>query len=65
MILQTVQKNNNQTSTSKQEQKLESKKGIVKNSIRICVECGSQAVKINNLGLYCKDCNSFFKLEAN
>ena len=42
-----------------------SKKDIINDAIRICVKCGNTIVKKNNLGLYCKDCDSFFKWEKN
>ena len=62
--MQTVQKNNNQKTIQERDNEPELKKVIVNHLIRICVKCGSHTVKINNLGLYCKDCNSNFKMEA-
>ena len=41
----------------------EMKKEIVNNAVRICLECGSLAVKIDNYGIFCKDCNSQFPIE--
>ena len=41
----------------------ESNKKTVNNAIRICVNCGNIAVKIQNHGIFCKDCGSFFDLE--
>lgn len=41
----------------------EMKKEIVNNAIRICIECGSRTVVIDNFGMYCKDCNSKFRIE--
>jgi len=31
--------------------------------VRICVNCGSIAVHIENYGVFCKDCGSFFEVE--
>ena len=42
-------------------EKQSGKKDIVNNAIRICIKCGNTIVKKNNLGLYCKGCDSFFK----
>ena len=41
----------------------EMKKEIVNNAIRICIECGNRSVVIDNYGIYCKDCNSKFRIE--
>jgi len=46
-----------------QENQLELKKKTVNKAIRICVNCGSIAVHIENYGIFCKDCGSFFDLE--
>ena len=43
--------------------KFETKKWIVNNAIRICVECGSLSVLIDNHNIFCKDCNSQFKIK--
>ena len=43
----------------------ESNKKIVNNAIRICVNCGNIAIKIQNQGIFCKDCGSFFDVEKN
>jgi hypothetical protein len=40
----------------------EIKKEIVNHAVRICIECGSRSVVIDNYGLYCKDCNSKFRI---
>jgi hypothetical protein len=40
-----------------------SKRVIVNQAIRICVNCGNIAVKIENHEIFCKDCESFFDLE--
>ncbi len=48
-----------------QDDKLESNKKTVNNAIRICVECGNLAIKIQNHGIFCKDCGSFFDVEKN
>ena len=44
---------------------LESNKKVVNKAIRICVNCGNIAIKIQNHGIYCKDCGSFFDVEKN
>ena len=44
-------------------EKFETKKDIVNNAIRICVECGSLAVLIDNRNIFCKDCDSKFEIE--
>ncbi len=41
----------------------ETKKQAVNNAIKICIECGSRAVQIDNYGIYCKDCNSTFRIK--
>ncbi len=41
----------------------ESNKKTVNNAIRICVDCGNIAVKIQNHGIFCKDCGMFFDVE--
>ena len=41
----------------------ETKREIVNRAIRICIECGNRAVLIDNYGIFCKDCNSQFKIE--
>ena len=46
-----------------QDNQLESKKKTVNNAVRICVNCGNIAVKIQNQGIFCKDCGSFFDVE--
>ena len=43
--------------------KLKSNKKIVNQSIRICINCGNVAVKIQNHSIFCKDCGSFFDME--
>lgn len=45
-------------------EKFETKKEIVNSAIRICIECGSLAVLIDNYHIFCKDCNSKFQMEA-
>lgn len=42
---------------------LELKKKTVNRAIRICVNCGNTAVHIQNYGVFCKDCGSFFDVE--
>ena len=46
-----------------QDEHLELNKRTVNNAIRICVNCGNIAVKIQNHGIFCKDCGSFFDME--
>lgn len=48
-----------------QDNPFESNKKTVNNAIRICVRCGNIAVKIQNQGIFCKDCGSFFDVEKN
>jgi len=48
-----------------QDDKLESNKKTVNDAIRICVNCGNIAIKIQNHGIFCKDCGSFFDMEKN
>jgi hypothetical protein len=48
---------------SKSQNEFETKKKIVNDSIRICIECGSVSVKIENFGIYCKECGKRFKIE--
>lgn len=50
-----------QTQHSQQNQ-LELKKKTVNKAIKICVNCGSIAVSIENYGVFCKDCGSSFEL---
>ena len=38
------------------------KKQAVNNAIRICVNCGSISVQIENKGIFCKDCGTFFQV---
>ena len=42
----------------------ESNKKTVNNAIRICVNCGNISVKIENHGIFCKDCGIFFDVEV-
>jgi hypothetical protein len=49
METQAIQSNN-----------LEVKKGTVNKAIRICVNCGSISVRIENYGIFCKECGVFF-----
>lgn len=41
----------------------EEKKQTVNKSIRICVDCGSISVQIENYGIFCKDCGKFFEVK--
>ncbi|NIM26043.1 MAG: hypothetical protein GTN35_01350 [Nitrososphaeria archaeon] len=42
---------------------LEEKKQTVNNAIRICVDCGSISVQIENYGVFCKECGTFFNVK--
>jgi len=42
---------------------LELNRITVNRAIRICINCGNTAVHIQNYGVFCKDCGSFFDLE--
>jgi hypothetical protein len=47
-----------------QDSQSESNKKTVNNAIRICVNCGNIAVKIQNRGIFCKECDTFFDVEV-
>ena len=42
---------------------LELKKQTVNKAIRICVDCGSVSVRIENYGIFCKECGVFFDVK--
>ena len=42
---------------------IEEKKKTVNKAIRICVNCGSISVQIENYGIFCKECNAFFDIK--
>ncbi|MGH1567268.1 MAG: hypothetical protein ACRBB5_07630 [Nitrosopumilus sp.] len=44
-------------------EKFETKKEITNSAIRICIECGSLAVLIDNHLIFCNDCNSKFEIK--
>ena len=46
-----------------QESQFESNKKTVNKAVRICVNCGNIAVRIQNKGIFCKDCGSFFGVD--
>ena len=48
-----------------QDNQLQSNKKTVNNAIRICIECGNLAIKIQNHGIFCKYCGLFFDVEKN
>lgn len=48
-----------------QDKQFESNKKTVNDAIRICINCGNIPVKIQNYGIFCKDCGSFFDMEKN
>ena len=43
---------------------LESKTQTVNKAIRICVNCGSVSVHIENFGIFCKECGMFFDVKG-
>lgn len=46
-----------------QQDQSEFNKKTVTKAIRICVNCGNKAIRIENRGVFCKDCGSFFAVE--
>ena len=48
-----------------QSNSLEVKKQTVNKAIRICVNCGSLSVNIENYGIFCKECGIFFDIKEN
>ena len=44
---------------------IKSNRKTVNQAIRICVNCGNISVKIENYGIFYKDCGSFFDIEEN
>ena len=44
------------------QQDFETRKDVVNKAVKICVECGNLAVKIDNYGIYCNNCNSSFQI---
>jgi predicted amidophosphoribosyltransferase len=46
-----------------QQNQLEINRKTVNKQIGICINCGSISVKIENYGVFCKDCGSFFDVE--
>jgi predicted amidophosphoribosyltransferase len=46
-----------------QQNQLKLNKKTVNKAVRICVNCGNIAVQIENYGVFCKDCGSFFDVE--
>ena len=52
MDTQLVQSNN-----------LKVRKQTVKKAVRICVNCGSISVHIENYGIFCKECGIFFDVK--
>ena len=45
-----------------QSNSFEEKKQTVNRSIKICVDCGSISVQIENYGIFCKECGTFFEV---
>ena len=43
----------------------ERKKHTVNKAIRICVNCGNLSVRIENHGIFCKECDMFFDVKEN
>ena len=46
-----------------QDLQFKSDEKTVNRAIRICINCGNIAVMIQNYGIFCNDCNSFFDVE--
>jgi len=46
-----------------QQNQSELNKKTVNPSVKICINCGNIAVNIQNNGVSCKDCGSFFGVE--
>ena len=44
-------------------QDTEIRKDVVNKAVKICIECGNLAVKIDNYGIYCNNCNSSFQIK--
>ena len=44
------------------EKEFDTRNEIVNNAIRICVECGNMDVLIDEQNIFCKHCNSQFKI---
>lgn len=44
-----------------QSDSLETRKKTVNKAIRICVNCGNISVHIENYGIFCKECGTFFE----
>lgn len=42
----------------------EEKKQTVNKAIRICINCGSLSVHIENYGIFCKECDTFFDIKG-
>ena len=42
---------------------LELNRITVNRAIRICINCGNTSVHIQNYGMFCKDCGTFFDVE--
>ena len=40
----------------------EEKKQTINKSIKICVNCGNISVRIENYGIFCKECGTFFNI---
>lgn len=43
---------------------IKQRENVVNNAVKICITCGSIEVKIDNDGIYCKDCDSKFQREG-
>lgn len=43
----------------------EGKKQTVNKAIRICINCGSLSVHVENYGISCKECDMFFDVKEN
>ena len=41
----------------------EVKKQTINKAVRICINCGSLSVRIENYGIFCKECDTFFDVK--
>lgn len=41
----------------------EKRKEVINKAVKICIECGSLAILIDNYGVFCKECNSKFRIK--
>ena len=41
----------------------ELKKQTINKAVKICINCGSVSVRIENYGIFCKECDMFFDVK--